>query len=229
VTTVRRPLRALSTVLIISGVLLLCDAGLTVAWQEPVSALYARIVQSGLRDDLRDLELARPSARDLAALRALESQRTRMAFLARALRRTAGRGDAVGRIRIPRVGASFVVVDGSDPASLRKGPGIYDDSPFPGAPGTVAIAGHRTTYLAPFRRIDKLRPGDEISVEMPYGRFHYRVQQLKIVAPTTVSVTKRVGYDRLVLSACHPLYSADKRIVAFARFVRAEPRGAALT
>ncbi len=225
----RRTLRSLSTVLIISGLLMLADAGLTVAWQEPVSALYAGIVQDRLGDDLRDLELARPSAGDLAALRSLNSQRTRMAFLARTLRRTAARGDAVGRIRIARIGASFVVVDGTDAASLRKGPGIYDDSPFPGAPGTVAIAGHRTTYLAPFRRIDKLRPGDEISVEMPYGRFTYRVQQLKIVAPTAVSVVKRVGYDRLVLSACHPLYSAEKRLIVFARFVRAEARGAALT
>ena len=224
-----KPLRALSTVLIIAGVLLLSDAALTLAWQEPVSALYARIVQDRLGDDLRDLELAKPSARDLAALRSLEDQRARMAFLARSLRRTSDPGDAVGRIRIPRIGASFVVVYGSDAASLRKGPGIYDDSPFPGAPGTVAIAGHRTTYLAPFRRIDKLQPGDEISVEMPYGRFTYRVQQRKIVAPTTVSVVKRVGYDRLVLSACHPLYSADKRIIVFARLVKSQARGAALT
>jgi sortase A len=226
---VRRPLRALSTVLIISGVLLLSDAALTVAWQEPVSALYAQIVQGRLGDDLRKLELAKPSARDLAALRSLASERTRMAFLARSLRRTAKRGDAVGRIRIPRIGASFVIVKGTDDGSLRKGPGIYDDAPFPGAPGTVAIAGHRTTYLAPFRRIDKLRPGDEISIEMPYGRFAYRVQQRKIVAPTAVSVTKRVAYDRLVLSACHPLYSAAQRIVVFARFVGAQARGPALT
>ncbi len=223
----RQPLRALSTVLIISGLLLLSDAALTVAWQEPVSALYAKVVQGRLGDDLRKLELAKPSARDLAALRSLDAER-RMAFLARSLRRTAKRGDAVGRIRIPRIGASFVVVNGTDGASLRKGPGIYDDAPFPGAPGTVAIAGHRTTYLAPFRRVDKLKPGDEISVEMPYGRFVYRVQQRKIVPPTDVSVVKRVAYDRLVLSACHPLYSAEKRIIVFARFVRAEPRGPAL-
>jgi sortase A len=225
----RSQLRALSTVLIISGALLLSDAALTVAWQEPVSALYAQIVQGRLGNDLRKLELAKPSARDLAALQSIGSKRTKMAFLARSLRRTAKRGAAVGRIRIPRIGANFVVVKGTDTASLRKGPGIYDDAPFPGAPGTVAIAGHRTTYLAPFRRIDKLSPGDEISVEMPYGRFTYRVQQRKIVAPTAVSVVKRVGYDRLVLSACHPLYSAAKRIVVFARFVRAQPRGAALT
>jgi sortase A len=225
----RRPLRALSTVLIISGVLLLGDAALTVAWQEPVSALYAKIVQDRLGDDLRRLELARPSARDLAALRSLESRIARMAFLARSLRRTAHRGDAVGRIRIPRIGASFVVVKGTDAATLRKGPGIYDDAPFPGARGTVAIAGHRTTYLAPFRRIDKLRPGDAITVEMPYGRFTYRVQQRKIVAPTAVSVVRRVGYDRLVLTACHPLYSAAQRIVVFARLIGSQPRGPAVS
>jgi sortase A len=224
---VRRPLRALSTVLIIAGVLMLSDAALTVAWQEPVSGLYARIVQSSLGSDLHDLELARPSAVELAALDALRSAQLRMAFLARRLRVTARPGDAVGRIRIPKIGASFVVVDGTDSASLRKGPGIYEAVPFPGAPGTTAIAGHRTTYLAPFRNIDKLRKGDEITIEMPYGRFTYEVEKQRIVAPSEVSVVKPVGYDRLVLSACHPLYSADQRIVVFARLVGGQARGAA--
>jgi sortase A len=225
---VRRPLRTLSTILIIAGVLMLSDAGLTVAWQEPVSGLYASIVQSRLGDDLHDLELARPSAVELAALEALRSEQRRMAFLARRLRVTARPGEAVGRIRIPKIDANFVVVNSTDSSSLRKGPGIYDEVPFPGAPGTTAIAGHRTTYLAPFRKIDKLERGDEISIEMPYGRFTYEVERLRIVPPTEVSVVKRVGYDRLVLSACHPLYSAAKRIVVFARLVGAQARGAAV-
>jgi len=225
---IRRPLRAFSTVLIIAGALMLCDAALTVAWQEPMSALYAQVTQGRLSDDLQRLELAEPSAVDLAALQSLASQRKRMAFLARSLRRTRKRGEAVGRIRIPRIDANFVVVDGTDTRSLRKGPGIYDDAPFPGAPGTVAIAGHRTTYLAPFRRVDRVRPGNMIFVEMPYGRFRYRVQSTRIVAPTEVSVVRRVSYDRLVLSACHPLYSAAKRIIIFARFVDAQPLGPAL-
>ena len=224
----RRPLRALSTVLIIAGVLMLADAALTVLWQEPVSGIYARIVQDRLGGDLRDLELAQPSALELAALDALESQQRRMAFLARRLRATARPGNAVGRIRIPKIDASFVVVDGTDTASLRKGPDIYDEVPFPGAPGTTAIAGHRTTYLAPFRNIDKLKKGDEISIEMPYGRFTYEVEKRRIVAPTEVSVIKRVGFDRLVLSACHPLYSAAQRIVVFARLISAQARGAAI-
>jgi sortase A len=225
---VRRPLRALSTVLITAGLLMLLDAGMTLAWQEPVSALYAKIVQGRLGDDLRELELRKPSAGDLAALRSLETERARMAFLSRALRRTSKTGAAVGRIRIPRIGASYVIVNGTDAASLRKGPGLYEDNPFPGAPGTVAIAGHRTTYLAPFRHIDRLKPGDEISVEMPYGRFTYAVRRTRIVPATEVSVTKRVSFDQLILSACHPLYSAAKRIVVFAKFVDATPRGAAL-
>jgi sortase A len=224
---VRRPLRALSTVLIIAGVLMLSDAALTVAWQEPVSGAYAWIVQDRLGGDLRKLELARPGAAELAALRALDGDRRRIAFLARVLRRTTHRGAAVGRIRIPKIKANFVVVDGTDTMSLRKGPGIYDQVPFPGAPGTTAIAGHRTTYLAPFRRIDQLRRGDQITLEMPYARLRYAVEKQRIVAPTELSVIKRVGYDRLVLSACHPLYSAAKRIVVFARLVGEQPRGAA--
>jgi sortase A len=225
---VRRPLRALSTVLIIAGVLMLSDAALTVAWQEPISSLYASIVQSRLGDDLHRLELQRPGAVELAALDALKGEQRRMAFLARRLRGTARPGAAVGRIRIPKIGANFVVVNGTDTASLRKGPGVYDEVPFPGAPGTTAIAGHRTTYLAPFRRIDQLERGDRITVEMPYGLFTYEVERRRIVAPTEVSVIKRVSFDRLVLSACHPLYSAAKRIVVFARLVAAQARGAAV-
>ena len=225
----RRPLRAFSTVLITAGMLMLFDAGLTVAWQEPVSAIYAQLVQDRLGDDLKKLELAKPSTLDLAALRSLEGDPKRLAFLARALRRKADRGEAVARIRIPRIKASYVVVDGTDTASLRKGPGFYDDAPFPGAPGTVAVAGHRTTYLAPFRNIDRLRPGHRITIEMPYGDFVYEVQKTRIVEPTEISVVRRVSYDRLVLSACHPRYSAAKRIVVFARFVDATPRGAALS
>ncbi len=224
----RRALRTLSTVLIVSGLLMLTDAGMTLAWQEPVSAIYASVVQGRLGDDLRKLELAPPSSTDLAALRSLESERKRMAFLSRSLRRDAEAGEAVGRIGIPRIDADLVVVKGTDTVTLRKGPGLYEDNPLPGAPGTVAIAGHRTTYGAPFRKIDKLRPKDEITVDMPYGRFVYKVEKTRIVKPTEVSVVRRVSYDRLVLSACHPLYSAAKRIIVFARLESAEPKGAAL-
>jgi sortase A len=223
----RRALRALSTVLIVAGVLMLADAVLTLVWQEPISAVYARIVQGQLGGDLERLQKRRPTTLDLAALQKLATERRRMAFLARRLRADSDEGAAVGRIRIAKIGADFVLVDGTEADDLRKGPGIYDDVPFPGAPGTTAIAGHRTTYLAPFRRIDKLKRGDRVVVEMPYGRLTYEVEKTRIVAPTEVSVVDRVSFDRLVLSACHPLYSAAQRIVVFARLVDAQARGAA--
>ena len=87
----------------------------------------------------------------------------------------------------------------------------------------MAIAGHRTTYLAPFRHIDALGQGDQILVKMPYARFTYVVQRRKIVLPTALWVLRNVGYDRLVLSACNPLYSAAQRIIVFARLQEVQP------
>lgn len=90
---------------------------------------------------------------------------------------------------------------------------------LPGQRGTVGIAGHRTTYGAPFRRIDEIERGDEIVVEMPYARFVYRFERSRIVDPSQVGVVRDVERDRLVLTACHPLYSAAERYVVFARQV----------
>ena len=224
----RAALRAFSTVLIAAGVLLLMDAGLTLAWQEPVSALYARLSQNALGGDLEELEAAGPTPLEERALKSLPDQKRRLAFLARSLKRRLDEGDAAGRIRIPDIDANFVVVEGTDDNDLRKGPGFFPETPFPGAGGTSAIAGHRTTYMAPFRNVDDLERGDEIVVEMPYARFEYRVERTRIVDPDAMWVTERVGYERLVLTACHPLYSAAERIVVFARQVRVEPRGRAL-
>lgn len=221
----RAALRAFSTVLIAAGVLLLLDAGLTLAWQEPVSALYARLNQNALGGDLEELQAAGPTPLEERALRSLPDQRRRLAFLSRSLKRRLDHGDAAGRIRIPEIDANFVVVEGTGDDDLRKGPGLFPETPFPGAGGTVAIAGHRTTYLAPFRNVDDLERGDEIVVEMPYARFEYRVERTRIVDPDALWVIKRVGYERLVLTACHPLYSAAQRIVVFARQVRVEPSG----
>jgi sortase A len=144
-----------------------------------------------------------------------------MAFLARSMRRHLHDGQAIGRLRIPHIHANYVMVEGTDAPALRKGPGHYPATPLPGMPGTVGVAGHRTTYLAPFNKLDKLRKGDEVRLEMPYGVVTYRVEQTRIVKPTAVWVTRRVGYDRLVMTACHPKYSAAKRIAVFARQVSA--------
>jgi sortase A len=224
----RRALRAISTVLIVAGVLMIADAGITLAWQEPVSALLARIEQDKLSGELDRIEERGPTRVQQRVLAALATQRRRIQFLAREARRTTQTGDPIGRIAIPAIDADFVVVHGTDSATLRKGPGHYPSTTFPGLPGTVAIAGHRTTYLAPFRHVDELERGDEIVLTTPYARFTYLVERTQIVEPTALWVTRDVGYQRLVLSACNPLYSAAQRIIVFARLERTVARGAAM-
>ena len=130
----RPALRALSTVLIVAGTLLLADAGLTLTWQEPITALYARLRQDSLAGDLRALARSAPSELEMRALRGLRSDRDRIAFLARALKRRARDGSAVGRIVMASIHANFVVVAGTSTDALRNGPGIYPETPFSGAP-----------------------------------------------------------------------------------------------
>ena len=210
----RRVLRDISWVLIITGLLLLADAAVTLLWQEPVTAVVAMIKRSQIDQRYISAPLSSPERRALAGLK---NERAEIAFLARREERHVGTGDAVGRIEIPRIGLNLLVVQGTDSGSLEKGPGHYPSTALPGLRKTVAIAGHRTTYLAPFRHIDALKPGDPITLQMPYGRFVYTVQYHRIVSPTAWWITRKVGYDRLVLSACNPLYSAAQRIVVFAR------------
>ncbi|HZH24003.1 MAG TPA: class D sortase [Solirubrobacteraceae bacterium] len=219
----RRPLRVLSTFLICGGLLLLVDGALTLLWEEPISSIYARVQQGKLDDRLTRLERSGPSASEQRVLARLPDPERRLRFAARAADRRAREGDPVGRLRAESIGLDEVIVHGTDGETLRNGPGHYPATPLPGARGTVAIAGHRTTYGAPFRRVDDLDKGDRIELRMPYGRFTYRVERLRIVQPTETSVTRRVAYDQLVLTACHPLYSAEQRIVVFARLERSAP------
>jgi sortase A len=225
----RRALRALSWMLIVVGALALLDAGITLVWQEPLSALYARLQQDQLGGTLRTIEHAAPTPVERRHLATLPSERQRIAFLAGELQRHSSNGSPVGSIHIPRINASYVVVKGTGTSELQKGPGVYPETRFPGIPGTTAIAGHRTTYLAPFRHIDALRPGDRIFLDMPYAHFTYLVTSQRVVQPTDVAAAvDTVGYSRLVLSACTPLFSAAQRLLVYARLERAVPVGAAL-
>ena len=223
-----RLLRDLSAVLILSGLLLLVDAGVTLLWQEPVTAVVGLIRRSEIDQRFLSYHAAPLSPLDQRALAVLGEVPHRIAYLARREERQVPRGAAVGRIVIPRIGADFMVVQGTDGSSLEKGPGHYPSTALPGLGQTVAIAGHRTTYLAPFRHLDALSPGTRIVLRMPYGRFIYHVQFTRIVSPNAWWVTQNVGYDRLVLSACSPLYSAAQRIVVFARLTQTVPIGAAV-
>jgi sortase A len=222
---VRPVLRFVASVLITSGILMLVDAVLTVTWQEPVSAYFAHQDQNQLKKELK-AELPQTQL-DKRLLGSVRDQRKRLEKLAGLAKGRAHTGHAIGRISLPKIGAHYVVVQGTDVDSLRKGPGHYPATNFPGQGGTVAIAGHRTTYLAPFRHLDGLGPGDRILLRMPYAVFTYAVQYRRIVLPTALWVTHDVGYERLVLSACNPLYSAAQRIIIFARLKSVTPLGPA--
>jgi sortase A len=212
-----RAARILSTVLITAGLVVMADVGLTLAYKEPISSLYGEIKQHAAETQLADLESKYPTAADLAAIQGVRGADRKAKVLAERFADHATEGEAIGRIIIPRMGTNEVFVQGTDTASLQKGPGHYPDTPFPGEGGTVGIAGHRTTYLAPFRHIDSMRKGDRIALEMPYGTFNYRVEKTRIVDDSAVGIVHRVGYERLVLTACHPLYSAAERYAVFAR------------
>lgn len=137
-------------------------------------------------------------------------------------------GEAAGRLVIPAIGVDKTYLRGVGRDELRKGPGHYPLTAFPGQPGNAAIAGHRTTYGAPFFDLDKLVPGDEIIVETLQGRFTYLVDGHRpnegggpalghfIVAPTATWVLENHGDSRLTLTACHPKRSAAQRIVVTA-------------
>jgi sortase A len=193
-TVVRTVLRFVASVMMVSGTLLIADAGVTLAWQEPISRFLSDRDQHRLETELRH-----PPPR--------------------VLRRQPLKGDAIGKIELPAIHKTAFLVEGTDLTTLRKGPGHYPHTPLPGRRGTVAIAGHRTTYGAPFRHIDSLHRGDQIQLDLPDGTFHYRVQKTQVVSKDATWIVRRVGYDRLVLSACHPLHSAAQRIVVFARYV----------
>jgi sortase A len=203
------------------------DAGITLVWQEPVTAAIGLIMRGQVNDRYLTYASAPLDAGQVQALDGIGALSQRLAYLARRERAQIVAGDAIGSIAIPRIGASYTVVEGTDERSLEEGPGHYPQTALPGMGQTVAIAGHRTTYLAPFRFLNDLRRGDPIVVTMPYGRFTYAVQATRIVAPTDIGVIDDVGYERLVLSACNPLYSAAQRIIVFARLRSVVPRGPA--
>jgi sortase A len=223
----RRLIRDISSILILAGLFLVLDGGITLVWQEPVTAAIGLVLRSEVDQQYLSYRTAPLSSIDKSALAGLGSQEERVAYLARREQRQVKTGDALGQINIPKIGAAYTVVQGTDELSLEKGPGHYPSTAFPGMGQTVAIAGHRTTYLAPFRRLNDLHRGDRITLTMPYGRFTYSVQYQQIVKPTALWVTRNMGYERLVLSACNPLYSAAQRIIIFAKLSSVKPLGPA--
>jgi sortase A len=204
--------RIAAVALITAGMVVLADVAVTLAWKEPLTSLYATMLQSGAKDDVASLEsgFPRATARNQAQLRR-EVHR-----LANRFEGEIEQGQGIGFIRIPAIEADYALIEGIDLGELESGPGRYSAAALPGQGETIAVAGHRTTFLAPFRQIDELERDDEVTIEMPYARFTYSVERARVVEPYELEVVRPVGRERLVLTACHPLHSAAQRYVVFA-------------
>ena len=131
------------------------------------------------------------------------------------------RGDVVGRIVMPDIGVNKWIVAGATMDMLERGPGLFANTALPGQLGNSAIAGHRTSYGAPFSSIDQLDPGDDITVVTPRGSFTYAVTETKIVPATAVEVLDTIDPEKatLTLVSCHPKWTSRERIVVFADLV----------
>ncbi|HLX19941.1 MAG TPA: class E sortase [Gaiellaceae bacterium] len=224
--------RRAALLLIGLGLAVVLWAGVVVVWGDPFTSVYTWYEQRQLTHEL-DRNTAAWAGKDRVALlrrEQLEQRRARaataraatLAALARSFGAHLGDGTPIGRIVIPAIGLNMVVVQGTDEGDLEKGPGHYDaasgaNTALPGAGGVVAVAGHRTTFLHPFRHIDSIKPGDNVYLEMPYGTFRYEVYFHKVVLPNDWSILRPRPFEKLVLTACHPLYSASHRWVTFAR------------
>jgi sortase A len=137
-------------------------------------------------------------------------------------------GSAVAIIKIPKIGVDDAVVEGVGVSDLEKGPGHYPQTPMPGQAGNAAIAGHRTTYGAPFYRLNELAAGDDIFVSTRDGTWDYHVTFSHDVSPSDVSVLNPTTDNRLTLTTCTPRFTATKRLVVVAALVGAvDPRPAA--
>jgi len=211
----RSALRGLGQLLVVAGVVVLVFVG----YQLRGTDLYAAHAQSSLRHALQQrwapAHPGQPAARAAVPL-----------------------GDGVAVLRIPRFGRGYaqVVVEGVGRADLRHGPGHYPGTALPGSVGNFAVAGHRTTYGAPFGRLGDLRPGDAVVLETAGAWLTYRVTATRVVAPTAVVVTapvpgvpgRRPTAALLTLTTCNPRYSDRERLVVFGSLAERSAKSAGL-
>jgi sortase A len=221
----RRLSRIVGTVLAVAGLGMLAWVLVVWRWQDPFTALYTHWKQHQLSQAYeRRFSKYRPA--QLRQSGASVSATTKViAREARLYRIHSGRGQAIGRIRVPRLHLNMILVNGTDHDTLKKGPGRDRRTYMPGEGQLVYIAGHRTTYLAPFAHIEQLQTGDGVTLEVPYATFRYRVFKHRIVDANEMSVLRSHGVEVVELQACHPRFFASHRYISYARLVRVEPRG----
>jgi sortase A len=217
----RRFVRIAGLVMAGAGVLTLAWALVVWRWEDPFTALYTTWQQHRLEGQLnREFEefAAKPNAPERAVLDTSKAVHT-LELVAGRFRHRASVAEAIGRIVIPRLGLNMIFVNGTDEGSLRRGPGRDLRSYMPGQNRLVYVAGHRTTYLAPFSHIDELQPGDPITLEMPYGTFRYRAVRHRIVPANDLAVLRSPRHELLELQACNPRFFATQRYIVYARLM----------
>lgn len=221
----RRLVRGLGAVLIVAGVGTFLWAIVVWRWQDPFTALYTKYKQHQLADSYKHL-VARYRAPHLDGNASLAAVRQEISAESRRYRLSSRRGQAIGKIDVPRLGLDgMILVNGTDHETLMKGPGRDLRTFMPGEGQLVYIAGHRTTYLAPFSHIDRLRPNDRVTLELPYATFTYTVTGHRIVKSTDLAALRSHGRELLTLQACHPRFFATHRYLAYGRLMRITPKG----
>lgn len=219
----------LGTLLLVIGVGVLVWAATVYLWKDPFTTAYTAYEQRRLESNLaREFENWKPAPAPKPTSRpgrpAPKPRRDDVTREARLFRLASEDGDAIARLRVPRLGLDVVVVNGTNVGDLRRGPGRHEDTFMPGEGKLVYVAGHRTTYGAPFSDINALEAGDRITVELPYGTVEYRVTSHRIVDDTDLSVLESSDREELVLQACHPRFFASQRYLVYARPVAVEAR-----
>jgi sortase A len=222
----RSLVRRLGTLLIAAGVAALAWTAAVTFWQDPLTAVYTHYQQRRLADRLeqrsRTFRVQVPAV--TATPPGLAERRRLVAAASRRYRLGSKDGDALGRLRVPRLGLNVVFVQGTDKRSLQKGPGLDRRTFMPGEGELAYIAGHRTTYGAPFSRIDDLRAGDPVTVELPYATLAYRVTRHVIVPANDLGRLESPGRELLALQACHPRFFATERYIVYAKPVGVQLR-----
>jgi sortase A len=207
----------LGSLLLVVGIGVLVWAATVYLWKDPFTTAYTAYEQRQLESNLnRQFESWKPT-RVPVSRPVKPKPHDDVSREAKRFRLAADDGDAIARLRVPRLGLNLVVVNGTSSGDLRRGPGRHVDTFMPGEGRLVYVAGHRTTYGAPFSNIDRLKHGDAISVELPYGAVEYRVTSHRIVDANDLSVLESRGREELVLQACHPRFFASQRYLVYAR------------
>jgi sortase A len=205
---IRRVVRGIGKTLISVGVLIL----LFVVYQLWGTGLAQNRAQKSLRSEFaRELAAATPAPVDNPVVTTPGA-----AAPPTTVRQPLVEGRPAGAIVIPKIGLDEILVEGVGVEELKDGVGHYPDTKLPGEKGNAALAGHRTTYGAPFNGLDELVAGDEISVTTRAGTFRYLVSEKKVVTPETVEVLNDTADNRLTLTTCHPKYSAAQRLIVVA-------------